>query len=241
MKAVVLWGVATGLFASLMLYLVSGRLLPRIPGSEETVGVQAEALRARAGTVPPPASAFPLSRGREEQSWQLKLEIERALVSLDDAQRDRAYMQLLPVLIRIDPSAIKRLVEGCPAGPVREELLRHTARTWSSIDLNGAMEWATAMQDDAERVIAATEIVSLVGQTDPGHAIQVADLLGVGRNDGSVEHIAQLWSIEDLNASLRWAEAQRPGAERDQLLARIAAVQAETAPADAVIDSEFNP
>lgn len=204
MKAVVLWGVATGLFASLVLCLVSGRLLPRIPGSEEVPeafrplpAVPLPAHRPSAAVLKQqsPASAFPSSRSRDEQSWRLKLEIERALVSLDDAQRDRAYVQLLPVLIRIDPSAMQRLVEGCPVGTVREELLRHTARTWSSIDLDGAMEWATAMQDDGERVIAAKEIVSQVGQTDPRHAIQVADLLGVGRDDGTVEHIAQLWEF----------------------------------------------
>jgi hypothetical protein len=210
MKAVVLWGVATGLFASLVLCLVSGRLLPRAPGSEEVaepfrplpaVPLPGHRLSPAVSKQQSPASTFPLSRSREEQSWQLKLEIERALVSLDDARRDRTYMQLLPVLIRIDPSAMKRLVEGCPGGPVREELLRHTARTWSSIDLDAAMEWATAMQDDGERVIAATEIVFQVGQADPGHAIQVADLLGVGRNDGTVEHIAQLWAVEELSVA----------------------------------------
>ncbi|MBV8806395.1 MAG: hypothetical protein JO042_15165 [Sinobacteraceae bacterium] len=210
MKAFVFWGAATGLFASLVVCLVSGRLVFPTPSFEE----MPESVRPKLG-VPLPgrqvspavlqqrssASAFPLSPSREEQSWRLKLEIERALVSLDDAQRDRSYMQLLPVLIRIDPSAMKRVVERCPAGPVREELLRHTARTWSSIDLDAAMEWATAMQDDGERVIAATEIVSQVGQADPGHAIQVADLLGVGRDDGTVDHIAQLWAVEELSAA----------------------------------------
>jgi hypothetical protein len=44
---------------------------------------------------------------------------------------------------------------------------------------------------------------------------------------------AQLWAAENLKATLHWVEAQPPGTQRDQLLARIIAVQAQTAPADA--------
>jgi hypothetical protein len=240
MKARIVVGVMTGLLAGFAVYKMSGRQLLQFPRS----GVP-EAGRPALDLPPPgnlhaatsgqksPTAAPALSRSDDEKSRELQLEIERALVSVDDVERDLAYTQLLPALIAIDSVAVERLVESCPAGVVREQLLRHAALAWSAANLDGAIEWVTAMKDDGERDIAGTEIVSQVAQADPGHAIEVADLFGIGRNDGTVEHIAQLWAAENLKASLHWVEAQPPGAGRDQLLARIIAVQAQTAPADA--------
>jgi hypothetical protein len=172
-------------------------------------------------------------RSREQQSEQLQLEIGRALASADDADRERAYTELVSELIKTDPGAMKRLLEHYPAGLIREQLLRHTAHTWSSFDLPGAMAWAKGVDDEGERAIAAAEIVSQVGQSNPGHAIEVSDALGVGRNDGTVDHIAQLWAIRDLQAALDWTGAQPPGPQRDQILQRIVTIQAERSPAEA--------
>jgi hypothetical protein len=241
MKPLVVLGLMTGLLAGFAVCIVSDRQPPQLPGSEgvpEAVRPPLDLplpgnLRAAVSDRKSPATAPPLSRSDDEKSHQLQLEIERALVSIDDVERDRAYTQLLPALIAIDPVAVERLVECCPAGLVREQLLRHAALVWSAANLDGAIRWVTAMKDDGERDIAATEIVSQVAQADPGHAIEVSDLFGIGRKDGTVEHIAQLWAAENLKASLRWVEAQPPGAQRDQLLARIIDVQAQTAPADA--------
>lgn len=234
MKALVVFGVVTSLLAGLAVCIMSGRQPPQFPGSEGVPVWRAPDLPASANLRAAASgrkSPLRLSRGGDEKSRRLQMEIERALISVDDVERDRAYTQLLPALIAIDPAAVERVVESCPAGPVREQLLRHAALAWSAANLDGAIEWVTAMKDDAERDIAATEIVSEVAQADPAHAIEVSDLFGIGRDDGTVEHIAQLWAVENLRASLDWVEAQPPGAPRDQLLARIIAVQAETAPA----------
>jgi hypothetical protein len=241
MKPLVVLGLMTGLLAGFAVCIVSDRQPLQLPGSEgvpEAVRPPLDLplpgnLRAAVSDRKSPATVPPLSRSDDEKSHQLQLEIERALVSIDDVERDRAYTQLLPALSAIDPVAVERLVECCPAGQVREQLLRHAALVWSAANLDGAIRWVTAMKDDGERDIAATEIVSQVAQADPGHAIEVSDLFGIGRKDGTVEHIAQLWAAENLKASLRWVEAQPPGAQRDQLLARIIDVQAQTAPADA--------
>ena len=240
MKALLVLGVVTSLLAGLAVCIMSGRQPPQFPRSEGAPVVRPAPdlpppgnLRGAASGRKSPTTPLSLSRADDEKSRQLQLEIERALASIDEVERGRAYTQLLPALIAIDPVAVERLVESCPAGPVRDQLLRHAALGWSAANLDGAIEWVTAMKDDAERDIAATEIVSEVAQADPAHAIEVSDLFRVGRNDGTVEHIAQLWAVENLKASLDWVEAQPPGAPRDQLLARIIAVQAETAPADA--------
>ena len=237
MKALGVASIATGLAACLAVYVLSGSRSPQSVGAAATV-------RPTLKTAPAPGPIAPSlgqsylqvdapPRTREQKSEQLQLEIGRALASADEAERERAYTQLVSELIKTDPDAMKRLLEHYPAGLIREQLLRYTAHTWSTIDLQGAIAWAKGVNDEGERAIAATEIVSQVGQSNPGHAIEVSDVLGVGRNDGTVDRIAQLWAIRDLTAALDWTGAQPPGPQRDQILQRIVIVQAERSPADA--------
>jgi hypothetical protein len=237
MKALVVASIATGLVACLTVYVVSGLRAPEPGGATGTVRpvVKMAPTPGPIATTPGQSSlavgAPPGSR--EQQSQQLQLEIARALASADDEDREWAYTHLLPELIATDPDAVKRLVEHYPAGLIREQLLRHTAHTWSAVDLQGAIAWARGVNDEGERVIAATEIVSQVGQSNPGHAIEVSDVFGVGRDNGTVEHIAQLWAVRDLQAALDWTGAQPPGPQRDQILARVVTVEAERSPAEA--------
>jgi hypothetical protein len=242
MKTLLVVTVVAGLLAGLAIYNMSGPQPRQHPEAERIVPtlVRPAPPSPSPGSLittrlaqKPPTPAHSLTRSREEQAQQLRLEIERALLSLDDAQRDRAYRQLLPALIRLDPAAVKQLVASWPASPAREELLRNTAHAWSTVSVDEAVDWASGMKEDDERAIAATEITSHVAQADPARAVLISDQFGIGRKDGTVEHIVQLWATENLQESLSWAENQLQGPQRDQLVARIATVQAEKAPADA--------
>lgn len=237
MKAIVFWSAIATLVVSLTVYVV-----PALRSSEPQDAAATKPASSplkfptppdRRQVTPAPLPPVAPARSREDESQQLQLEIGRALASADDEERERAYTHLLAELIAIDPDAMKRLVANYPGGLIREQLLRHTAHTWSAVNLQGAIAWTKGMDEDSERVVAASEIVSQVGQSDPGHAIEVSDVLGVGRNDGTVEHIAQLWATQNLQAALDWTAAQPPGPQRDQILARVVAVEAERSPADA--------
>ena len=62
--------------------------------------------------------------------------------------------------------------------------------------------------------------------SDPAQAIQVADQFGVGRDDGSLEHIVQIWATENPDAAMRWIDRQPPNDPRTvQLKARIEQVR----------------
>jgi len=237
MKALVFWSVAAALVVGVAVCVVTGLTSS---GTADEAAKQVASATLKFPTPPdrPHVTTSPLPdaapvRSRESQSQQLQLQIGRALASADDEERERAYSHLLPELIAIDPAAMKRLVENYPAGTIREQLLRRTAHTWSAVNLQEAIAWAKGVNEDGERVVAATEIVSQVRQTDPGHAIEVSDVFGIGRNDGTVEHIALLWATQNLQAALEWSEAQPPGPPRDQILARIVTVETERSPADA--------
>jgi hypothetical protein len=65
--------------------------------------------------------------------------------------------------------------------------------------------------------------------TAPAEAIEVADEFGIGRNDGSLEHLVQIWATEKPHEAMRWLEAQPAGDPRTlQLRARIESVAAGT-------------
>ena len=242
MKNFLVVAAVTGLLAGLAMYNMSGRQPQKQPEAERNIQRPArltppppspEKLVTTKSAQKAPTTERPLSRTREEKARQLRLEIERALLSVDDARRDRAYRQLLPALIKLDPAAVEQLVATWPASPAREELLRNTAHAWSSVSVDGAVDWASGMKEDGERAIVATEIMSHVAQEDPARAVAISDQFGIGRKDGTVEHMVQLWARENLQESLSWAENQPQDPQRDQLVARIATVQAETAPQDA--------
>ena len=63
--------------------------------------------------------------------------------------------------------------------------------------------------------------IAAIASRDPAGAIALADELGVGRDDGSVEHLVQIWAVEDPEAAWRWIETQPEGSRTDELRARI--------------------
>jgi hypothetical protein len=242
MKKLLVLTLVTGFLAGSTAYNMSGRQRQTQRHPETQQNIQGPVRFASPKPEQPvpaklaqkmPTTGRPLTRNREEQARQLRLEIERALLSVDDVRRDHAYRQLLPALIKLYPAAVEQLVASWPAGPAREELLRDTAHAWSTVSVDGAVDWAAGVKEDDERAIVAAEIASHVAQGDPARAIGISDQFGVGRKDGTVERMVQLWAMENLQESLTWAENQLQGPRRDQLVARIATVQAETAPEDA--------
>jgi hypothetical protein len=117
------------------------------------------------------------------------------------------------------------LVEQCEPGPMRDELLRQMTRAYAALDAAEAMDWIAELPDD-DRNLTAKELSAQIARYDVASAIEVADRFHVGRDDGTLEHLVQLWATEAPAAAQTWIEAQPPGPEREQLLARIAFVQA---------------
>src|SRR5690242_17555129 len=106
MKALAFWSITAGLVAGLAMYEVSALRTPGISDeaakkvASTTQKLPTPAVRPHVTTPSLPPAAP--TRTREEQSQQLQLEIGRALASADDAERERAYTQLLAQLIAID-------------------------------------------------------------------------------------------------------------------------------------------
>lgn len=166
------------------------------------------------------------TRGRAEQ---IAFAIERALVARDPQQRETAFVFLLPELIDIEPARVIALVARQDPGETRDALRDEVVRTWIARDRDAAVAWIGTLENEAELEAAATTAMRTLAATAPADAIDVADQFGIGRNDGSLEHLVQIWATEKPHEAMRWIEAQPAGDPRTlQLRARIESVAAGT-------------
>jgi hypothetical protein len=129
----------------------------------------------------------------------------------------------------VDPAAAALILQRAPRGFGRDELRDRIARLWASANTSTALEWVTTLEDDDDRRLATLSMRSQIAASDPAAAIEISDLMDVGRDDGTLVHIAQMWAEENPSAAMAWAERQPAGPLRDALLARIAMVTARRA------------
>ncbi|MES1263659.1 MAG: hypothetical protein ABUL69_04840 [Peristeroidobacter soli] len=159
-----------------------------------------------------------------DRSEQLTLDIERALVSNNPQQRETAFNVLLPELLESEPARVIALVAR-QQGETRDAIRDEVVRLWTRKDQNAAILWMGSIENEGERKASATVAMRTLAAIEPAQAVSVADQFGVGRDDGSLEHIVQIWATENLDASLKWLETQPDNAQTAQLRARIEHVQ----------------
>lgn len=166
------------------------------------------------------ATAEEIELAARSHNQQLALAIERSLVAKDPQQRETAFTFLVPELLQVEPKRIVDMVAKQEPGEVRDLLRDEVARVWIQADLRAATAWIKSL-GEADRRSAANTAVAVIAARDPSGAIELADELGVGRDDGSLEHLVQLWAVEDPEAAWRWIETQPDGPRTEQLRARI--------------------
>jgi hypothetical protein len=138
-----------------------------------------------------------------ERNQQLAMAIERALVSRDSQQRETAFNFVLPELLREEPDRVIAMVARQEPGETRDALRDEVARQWITQDRDAAVEWMNSLEQ-ADRTASATIAMRTLAAIDPAQAIAVADQFGVGRDDGSLEHIVQIWAMEKPDEATRW-------------------------------------
>lgn len=171
--------------------------------------------------MPSAPSANESASTAKERNRQLAIAIERALVSRDSQHRETAFNFVLPELLRDEPDRVIAMVARQEPGEARDALRDEVARQWITKDRDAAIEWMNSLEQ-ADRTASATIATRTLAAINPAQAIAVADQFGVGRDDGSLEHMVQIWATEKPNEAMRWIEAQPPGEPRTaQLRARI--------------------
>jgi hypothetical protein len=175
----------------------------------------------RSPTMQSAPSADEVASDAQERNRQLAMTIERALVSRDAQYRETVFNFILPELLREEPDRVIAMVTRQEPGEARDALRDEVARQWITKDPGAAVEWMNSLEQ-VDRTTSATIAMRTLAAINPAHAIAVADQLGVGRDDGSLEHMVQIWATEKPEEAMRWIEGQPPADPRTaQLRARI--------------------
>lgn len=152
------------------------------------------------------------------------MSLGRALVARDEAQRATAFESLLPELLRGAPAMAVEIFARQEPGDTRDTLRDELARQWIVLDREAASAWIDALAAD-ERAAASTIAMRALASRSAPDALEFARRFEVGGDDGSLEHLVQIWALEDPEAALNWIEAQTRDAWNDRLRVRIEAVR----------------
>jgi hypothetical protein len=158
---------------------------------------------------------------------RLALEIERALFARDPQERETAFTFLLPELIQVKPQRVVDMVARQEPGEARDTLRNELARQWISRDRDAAVDWMKSL-DEGERRASAYAAARTIAAAAPDQAIYVADQFGIGRDDGYLEHLVQIWATANIDGVNRWLATQPDGPRKEQLAARIEHVRRQS-------------
>ena len=120
-------------------------------------------------------------------------------------------------------------------------------RDWARNFPAEALAWLQNAPDGTQRVAIAEIVYPQLAQTNAAAAVALAEnSLGGGASDVAqnlLDNLAQQWAGQDLQAASAWALAKPAGEQRDQLLQRIAVVEAKSNPAEAgrLISEQMSP
>ena len=170
----------------------------------------------------------PVHHDSQQKNGQRQLEIERALVSNNPRQREAAFDVVLPELLASDPGSVVDLVAR-QEGEARNMLRDEVVREWIRKDRDAAVIWMGSFEGD-ERKASAIVAMQTLAAIEPAQAVAVANEFGIGRDDGSLEHIVQIWATEKPDECLRWLESQPDNPQTAQLRARIEQTIVGTSP-----------
>lgn len=184
---------------------------------------------------PGPDSLLASSLTAEEILAELTLEIRQSFDSTNLEAREFALTNLLPALVLKDAPAAGRLAESITDTDLREAVMRRVAQLWTAQDPSGALAWAAALTEPGERDATLSDVCLQVAQTDPAEAVRMREQYVPDNVPNlALEGLVQQWAEINLSAALAWTLARPQSGQRDGLIAHLAFVESQTAPAEAV-------
>lgn len=162
--------------------------------------------------------------------------IERALSSADPGRRDLVLERNLARWVADDPAAAARFAELQSEPFLREAGLRSVAQKWAELDRDAAALWATSLADRTERDQVIEDVALVSSNSDPR-----ASLALLGQRSAEVPRdaaragVITAWATRDFEGARAWAEAQPPGASRDDIVQRLVFLRAQTDPRAAAL------
>jgi hypothetical protein len=103
-------------------------------------------------------------------------------------------------------------------------------RDWAAKDLDSALARILNIPVGDERDQALQALCFGLAQTNPDHAVEMAQTLQQPEN--VMENLVQQWAASDLASALVWVNNLPAGDQRDQLMQRVTFVLSQTDPAN---------
>lgn len=122
-------------------------------------------------------------------------------------------------------------IAGTPPTAERESAIRDLAHEWAAEDPVAAERWAAAFEDPDDWERAMTHVCQEVAGRNSREAIEIVQWYEL--NPGMIESIVGQWAISDFGVAADWVRELPAGILRDNALARLALVRAETSPVEA--------
>lgn len=175
-----------------------------------------------------------VNSGRMGEAWELSQELRKALMSPDAASGEPLASELLSRLLNIAPEHAARIAESIEPEDGRDQILLRVAQGWGSRDVSAALAWASGLSDEGERHDALVEISLEAANRDPSAAADIALEYGLdGESPSILPLLCQIWAEDNIRGVLSWSEKHAERLPHDEVVARIAFVQAQTEPAEA--------
>jgi hypothetical protein len=162
-----------------------------------------------------------------------------------------AYLKLVPALVALDPAAAAAWAEAQTNAKWREDLMMVVAQSWAGLDPDAAEDWAANLPNPPgkprERDNVVSYVAFAVAKTDSARAVQVLEDTNINpeRREILVQNLATQWADKssDIQPLTNWLQQMPDGAEREQLLTRVALAQAQTNPVAAanLVSSSLKP
>ena len=173
--------------------------------------------------------------GISESDRQALRAVEEALRSTNNEQTENTLYHYLPeMLSKYGFLLVERLLTVASPGFMRETLLRVCAISWPRVDPDAAVAWANGLSDLSERQQARERVLTAAAGVDPEKAVRLAvESEDAGKAGVLTEQLVGLWAAADFRKSRDWALSLPTGEQRDRCVARVAAVEAQSFPADA--------
>ena len=209
---------------------------PRLARSEQTQTHTADTARSSmqhnrrlSGVVGSDFEGLPELDRRALQS------VEEALRSPNSEKTESILYHCLPeLLFKYGAPLVERLLTEAPSGFMRETLLRVCAISWPRVNPDAALTWATRLLDASECQQARERVLTATAGVDPEKAVRLAMKSEAAGKAGTLtEQLVGLWAAADFRKSCEWALSLPSGEQRDRCVAHVAAVEAQSFPADA--------
>jgi hypothetical protein len=181
-----------------------------------------------------PAGSRRVRPGDENTPAELLARIQEALGSTNPDEREIVFAHLLATLVRVDPLAAARFAETNDVEGTHDLVLHRVAQLWAARDTAAALDWAATLGNARERDEILTDVFLQLAESDPAEAVRARSRYVTDEKpNAGLEALTQRWAEKDFPAARDWALSRTAGAQRDQLIARLAYIQSQTAPFEA--------